>query len=195
MTLSGPFDDGKRRGRIVSAMWNGRANEESAPVKYSQSPTRLCSLEHDHIHVMLRRSEHAGTVKLVPTTAHLERCSGAERVRPLPRRSTYRTRASAEVADGWREADAVHGEQVAHDVVDREEPLGLCHRFEAPHVALAPARRLVGDRRLLRDAAGMVAECVGGSFTPKFRTWQEVNHSPGSARAEDPESNNASPRV
>src|ERR1700682_5004907 len=38
-----------------------------------------------------------------------------------------------------------NGEQVAHDVVDREEPLGLCRRLETPHVALAPARRLVGD--------------------------------------------------
>ena len=38
-----------------------------------------------------------------------------------------------------------NGEQIAHDVVDREEPLGLCRRLETPHVALAPARRLVGD--------------------------------------------------
>jgi hypothetical protein len=29
------------------------------------------------------------------------------------------------------------GEQIVHDVVDREEPLSVCHRFEAPHVALA----------------------------------------------------------
>jgi hypothetical protein len=28
-----------------------------------------------------------------------------------------------------------NGEQVANDVVDREESLGVCHRFEAPHVA------------------------------------------------------------
>jgi hypothetical protein len=35
-----------------------------------------------------------------------------------------------------------NGEQVAHDVVHREEPLGVCHRFEAPHMALTPARRL-----------------------------------------------------
>jgi len=28
-------------------------------------------------------------------------------------------------------------EQVAHDVVDREERLGLCRRFETPQVALA----------------------------------------------------------
>src|SRR6266850_3851768 len=38
-----------------------------------------------------------------------------------------------------------NGEKVAHDVVDCEEPLGLCRRFETPHVALASARRLVGD--------------------------------------------------
>ena len=36
-----------------------------------------------------------------------------------------------------------NGEQVANGVVDREELLGLCHRFEAPHVALALPRRLV----------------------------------------------------
>ena len=36
-----------------------------------------------------------------------------------------------------------NGEQVANGVVDREEPLRLCYRFEAPHVALAPTRRLV----------------------------------------------------
>ena len=35
------------------------------------------------------------------------------------------------------------GEEVAHGIVNREEPLGLRHRFEAPHVVLAPARRLV----------------------------------------------------
>jgi hypothetical protein len=34
-------------------------------------------------------------------------------------------------------------ERVANGVVDREEPLGLCHRFEAPHVALAPTRRMM----------------------------------------------------
>jgi len=36
-----------------------------------------------------------------------------------------------------------NGEQAAHDVVDCEESLRVCNRFEAPHVALAPARRLV----------------------------------------------------
>ena len=35
------------------------------------------------------------------------------------------------------------GEEVVNDVVNREEPLGLCHRFEAAHVALASARRLM----------------------------------------------------
>src|SRR5258707_20684 len=35
-----------------------------------------------------------------------------------------------------------NGEQVAHDVVDRAEPLGLWRRLETPHVALASARRL-----------------------------------------------------
>ena len=36
-----------------------------------------------------------------------------------------------------------NGEEVANDVVDREEPLGVCQRFEAPPLALAPARRLM----------------------------------------------------
>ena len=38
---------------------------------------------------------------------------------------------------------SANGEQVANGVVDREEPLGVCHRFEASHVALALAGRLV----------------------------------------------------
>ena len=65
------------------------------------------------------------------------------------------------------------GEQVAHDVVDREEPLGLCHRFEAPHVALAAARRLVGDfDPVVGVAAGVVDhgrhdDPVRGAVAPK----------------------------
>jgi hypothetical protein len=35
------------------------------------------------------------------------------------------------------------GEEVADGPVNREEPLGLRHRFEPPHVVLAPARRLI----------------------------------------------------
>ena len=35
-----------------------------------------------------------------------------------------------------------NGEQVANDVVDREEPLA-CATLEAPHLVLAAARRLV----------------------------------------------------
>ena len=38
-----------------------------------------------------------------------------------------------------------NAEQVANDVVNREESLGLCHRFEAPHLPLALPGRLVGD--------------------------------------------------
>ena len=36
-----------------------------------------------------------------------------------------------------------NGEQVANGVVDRKKPLGLCHRFESPHVAFALASPLV----------------------------------------------------
>ena len=35
------------------------------------------------------------------------------------------------------------GEEVADDAVDREEPLSMRHRFEAPHLVLASARRLM----------------------------------------------------
>src|SRR4029450_2483089 len=46
---------------------------------------------------------------------------------------------------------------MANDVVTREEPLGLCHPFEAAHVALALPSRLVGDFGLVVGvAAGVV---------------------------------------
>ena len=47
-----------------------------------------------------------------------------------------------------------NGEQVANDVVDREESLGVCHRFEAPHVALAPCLRDVDTREQERQVRG-----------------------------------------
>jgi hypothetical protein len=65
------------------------------------------------------------------------------------------------------------GKQVAHDVVDREEPLGVCHRFEAPHVALAAARRLVGDfDSIVGVASGVVDngqhdDPMGGAVAPE----------------------------
>ena len=37
------------------------------------------------------------------------------------------------------------GEEVANDAVDGEEPLGLRHGFEAPHVCLTTARGLMRD--------------------------------------------------
>jgi hypothetical protein len=37
------------------------------------------------------------------------------------------------------------GEEVANDTVDGEEPLGLRHGFEAPHVCLTTARGLMRD--------------------------------------------------
>jgi hypothetical protein len=42
--------------------------------------------------------------------------------------------------------------------VDREEPLGLCRRFETPHVALAPARRLVGAFGPVVGVAGRLVD-------------------------------------
>jgi hypothetical protein len=44
------------------------------------------------------------------------------------------------------------------NVVDREEPLGLCHRFEAPHMPLAPPSRLVGDFGPVVGVAGGVVD-------------------------------------
>jgi hypothetical protein len=35
---------------LSSAMWDGRDNEEPAPKVLATSTTRLCSLEHDHVH-------------------------------------------------------------------------------------------------------------------------------------------------
>src|SRR6202521_2784694 len=49
-----------------------------------------------------------------------------------------------------------NGEQIAHDVMDCEKPLGLCRRFETPHVTLASARRLVGDFGPVVGVAGRV---------------------------------------
>ena len=66
-----------------------------------------------------------------------------------------------------------NGEQVAHNVVDREEPLGLCRRFETPHVALASARRLVGDYGPVVGVAGRVVDhgrhdhAVRGTVAPE----------------------------
>jgi hypothetical protein len=47
-------------------------------------------------------------------------------------------------------------EQVVDDAVDTEKPLGLRARFEAPHLALALAGRLVGDL----GAIVRVARCI-----------------------------------
>ena len=62
------------------------------------------------------------------------------RCRGVPRHE--RTRAQKSLMAG-AEPMASNGEQVANGVVDREEPLGLCDRFESPHVALALAGRRV----------------------------------------------------
>ena len=82
-------------------------------------------------------------------------------------------RANAEVADGRHGADVVNGEQVANGVVDRKEPLGLCHRFEAPHLPLALPGRLVGDFNPVVGVAGGVVDDgrhdnpVRGAIAPK----------------------------
>ena len=54
-----------------------------------------------------------------------------------------------------------NGEEGANDVVNREEPLGLCHRFEAAHVALALPGRLVGDFGLVVGVAAGVVDTDG----------------------------------
>ena len=66
-----------------------------------------------------------------------------------------------------------NGEQVANGVVNREEPLGLRHRFESPHVTLALAGRLVGDFGPVVGVAGGVMhnrphdDPVCGAVAPK----------------------------
>lgn len=65
------------------------------------------------------------------------------------------------------------GEEVSDDVVDREEPLGLRHRFEAPHVVLTSARRLVRDfGSVVGVARGVVDDgrhddSMGGTVAPE----------------------------
>jgi len=67
----------------------------------------------------------------------------AEHIKPLPRCSIdERARAQKSLMAGTEQMSS-NGEQVANGVMDREEPLGLCHRFESPHMALALAGRLV----------------------------------------------------
>ncbi len=66
--------------------------------------------------------------------------TGSGRCHSVPRSKGARTQLSLMVRP---KPMLPNSEQVAHNVVDHEEPLGLCHRFEAAHVALASARRLV----------------------------------------------------
>jgi hypothetical protein len=66
--------------------------------------------------------------------------TGSGRCHCVPRSEGARTQLSLMVRP---KPMSPSGEQVAHNVVDRKEPLGLCRRFEAAHVALASARRLV----------------------------------------------------
>jgi hypothetical protein len=66
--------------------------------------------------------------------------NGSGRCHGVPRRE--RARAQKALMAGAKSMSS-NGEQVANGIVDREESLGVCHRFEAPHVALALPRRLV----------------------------------------------------
>jgi len=93
-----------------------------------------------HLHAARARS---GTVKSTPATATLAVFADADasgRCHGIPRNERACTKKS--LMAGTKPMSS-NGEQVADDVMDREEPLGLRHRFEAPHVALAPACRLV----------------------------------------------------
>ena len=84
-----------------------------------------------------------GTVKLTsitvmcgafPMSNTSSRCRGVSR--------DERARAQKSLMAGAKPMPP-NREQVANDIVDRQESLGVCHRFEAPHVALALPRRLV----------------------------------------------------
>jgi hypothetical protein len=84
-----------------------------------------------------------GTVKLTSTAATwgaIATPNASSRCRGVPRNE--RARAQKSLMAGT-ELMSSNGEQVANGVMDREEPLGLCSRFEAAHVALALAGRLV----------------------------------------------------
>jgi CheY-like chemotaxis protein len=99
-----------------------------------------------------------GTVKLTSTTATLGIIStpkSSGRCHGVPRNE--RARAQKSLMAGAKPMSS-NGEQVANDVVDREEPLGLCHRFKAPHIPLAPPGRLVGDFGPVVGVAGGVVD-------------------------------------
>jgi hypothetical protein len=84
-----------------------------------------------------------GTVKLTSFAAMwgvIATANVSSRCRGVPRNESARTQKSLMVGT---ELMSSNGEQVTNGVVDREEPLGVCHRFEAPHMALALAGRLV----------------------------------------------------
>ncbi len=97
-----------------------------------------------------------GAVKLTSTTAMLGIIStpkSSGRCHGVPRNE--RARAQKSLMAGAKPMSS-NGEQVANDVVDREEPLGLCRRFEAP--PLAPPGRLVGDFGPVVGVAGGVVD-------------------------------------
>ncbi len=66
--------------------------------------------------------------------------SGARDLLP----GTERLGAKRSIVDGTQQM-APDPKQIAHDAVDRKESLRLSGGFEAPHLALPLARRLVGD--------------------------------------------------
>src|SRR5215510_11167879 len=106
----------------------------------------------------LPSSHHLGTVKLTSTTATcgvIATPNASGRCRNVPRNE--RARAQKSLMAGT-ELMSSNGEQVANRVVNREEPLGLCHRFESPHVALARSGRLVGDFGPVVGVAGGVVD-------------------------------------
>ena len=86
------------------------------------------------LHGTVKLTSTAATWGVIATPNALGRCRGAPR--------NERTRAQKSLMAGAKPMSS-NGEQVTNGVVDREEPLGVCHRFEAPHVALALAGRLV----------------------------------------------------
>jgi hypothetical protein len=93
--------------------------------------------------VVGRSDANLGTVKLTSTAATwgvIATPNASGRCRGVPRNERARTQKSLMAST---ELMSSNREQVVNGVVDREEPLGLCHRFESPHVALALAGRLV----------------------------------------------------
>lgn len=94
-------------------------------------PPRLCQVNE-------RRTQSVVESNLVDALSSGDGVPGDERPRP-----------QEPLVAGAKQMPS-DGEEVANDAVDGEEPLGLRHGFEAPHVCLTTARGLMRERFRMR---------------------------------------------